>query len=359
MDMLGKYGILVTISINEKGEIMKKQEWVEQFERKNGRKPSPEEYFAAKNAGEFVEEVAGQAGLNGTVHPSQVSMPNVANATISPVPPKRKFHLAYLLLLIPVLGLVFYLGSQFGPTKTKEKSAKTAVSTTTTTSSSTTTSSEQTEVRLSDYEISFHAEGENGSGVPVVQIDSYPYVAEEADFFLENPIISYSKASGLSNGDKVLVELHLDAARAEELGLVVKGDFAKYFTVSGLEDVYVESPEVIAERAVENYRQAINQALSTRDGSVLLGQFTSSTNSYYREIKDYAENGAITDNVVGYEYDSTHISNVTESGDTISFQLEFRAKTVYSDGRRSSVNTNVRHCVLKKVDGEYRFDVYE
>lgn len=48
MDMLGKYGILVTISINEKGEIMKKQEWVEQFERKNGRKPSPEEYFGLK-----------------------------------------------------------------------------------------------------------------------------------------------------------------------------------------------------------------------------------------------------------------------------------------------------------------------
>lgn len=336
---------------------MKKQEWVIQFEQLNGRKPSPEEYFSAKNAGEFKDEE------NNQVQPSNGG--NRQSTYVNPTMPASsstsKIKMGLLVLIaVPVLILVFFLGSRFGQTDGKEKKSKAVVTTTSSsTTSSTTTSANQKEVSLSDYEISFYADGENGSGVPVVQIDSYPYVAGEADFFLENPIISYSKSSGLSNGDKILVKLHLDAARAEELGLVVKGDFAKYFTVSGLEDVYVESPEVIAERAVENYRQAINQALSTRDGSFLLGQFTSSTNRYYREIKDYAENGAIAENVVGYEYDSTHISNVSESGDTISFQLEFRAKTVYSDGRRSSVNTNVRHCVLKKVDGEYRFDVYE
>ena len=103
----------------------------------------------------------------------------------------------------------------------------------------------------------------------------------------------------------------------------------------------------------------INQALRSRDGSLILDQFTSSSNASYLYIKEYVENGAVAENVVGYEYENSNVYDVSTGGDTISFQIEFRARTVYADGRRSELVKNVRSCVLKKVDGKYRFEVYE
>ena len=334
---------------------MNKQEWVAYFEQTRGRRPSPEEYFAAKKAGEFKEATETQESPNSKTVGQKRYSPEAVNTQLYSGKPRKKFHFAYLLLMIPVLALVFYLGTQFDWTNKNSTDKPTSSSTTTTTTSS----SEKLVVDLSDYEVSFYTEGENAFGQAFVQIDSYPYISPATDSFLSNPIISISKASNLSNGDKVLVELHLDASKATELGLVVKGSFAKYFTVSGLGNTPVEDSKAIAERAIENYRQAINQALRSRDGSLILDQFTSSSNASYLYIKEYVENGAVAENVVGYEYENSNVYDVSTGGDTISFQIEFRARTVYADGRRSELVKNVRSCVLKKVDGKYRFEVYE
>ena len=92
-------------------------------------------------------------------------------------------------------------------------------------------------VDLSQYEVSLNVDGENGSGVASAHIDATPSVSSsssEIKEFLENPQITISKETGLSDGDTVDVEITLDEDKASELGLSVTGTSYHYFVVSNL-----------------------------------------------------------------------------------------------------------------------------
>lgn len=100
-------------------------------------------------------------------------------------------------------------------------------------------------IDLSNYEIDFSAKGNDGEGKVESKVTGIPVAGnvqfksqEEKDLIdklLVDPKISYSKDTGLKNGEKVEVTLNIDPEVAKENKLDIKGEFKKTYTVEGLE----------------------------------------------------------------------------------------------------------------------------
>ena len=125
-------------------------------------------------------------------------------------------------------------------------------------------------VDLSTYDISLYVDGVDGSGTARVVVNVHPYVSiadETISDFLENPNITLSQSTGLSNGDEVEVGITLDEDRAEELGLELTNSFYKYYEITGLEAGDTNSNSVVS----SNY-WSDEKAKSLADYMVTFGQ---------------------------------------------------------------------------------------
>lgn len=94
---------------------------------------------------------------------------------------------------------------------------------------------------MAGYVVDVNFTGKDGEGKAVAKITSIPDVrvgdsTKQAivDELLANADITYSKESGLKNGDKVSVNVDVDPQEAEALGLKIEGIFKKSVTVEGL-----------------------------------------------------------------------------------------------------------------------------
>ncbi|HFI0633588.1 TPA: hypothetical protein ACGO2G_000039 [Streptococcus suis] len=97
---------------------MNKQDWVDYFRALNGRDPSPQEFFAAKNNGEFVEVVESvieESSVNTTFKKATTSVKNVkipdSMANIFASIDKTWFFRQYVIAAI-FTAFLFYTGSQ-------------------------------------------------------------------------------------------------------------------------------------------------------------------------------------------------------------------------------------------------------
>lgn len=95
---------------------------------------------------------------------------------------------------------------------------------------------------MAGYGIHVDFTGKDGEGKAVAKITSIPDVKASdstkqaiIDELLTNANITYSKDSGLKNGDSVSVNVDVDPQEAEAAGLELEGTFKKTVTVEGLE----------------------------------------------------------------------------------------------------------------------------
>jgi len=94
-------------------------------------------------------------------------------------------------------------------------------------------------VNMSQYELEFTANGNEGEGKPSANIKHIPNVdnaSDELKQLLQNPKISYDKNDNLRNGDKVEVSLSLDKSEINGKKIVIKDEFKRSFTVKGLKE---------------------------------------------------------------------------------------------------------------------------
>lgn len=94
-------------------------------------------------------------------------------------------------------------------------------------------------INMSQYELEFTANGNEGEGKPSANVKSIPNVdnaSDELKQLLQNPKISYDKNDNLRNGDKVEVSLSLDKSELNGKKIVIKDEFKRSFTVKGLKE---------------------------------------------------------------------------------------------------------------------------
>lgn len=96
-------------------------------------------------------------------------------------------------------------------------------------------------VNMSGYTVDVKFTGKEGEGKAEAKVTAIPDVKisdaskqQAIDDLLTNADITYSKESGLKNGDKVAVNIDIDPAEAEAAGVKVEGNFKKTVTVGGL-----------------------------------------------------------------------------------------------------------------------------
>lgn len=96
-------------------------------------------------------------------------------------------------------------------------------------------------VNVAGYVVDVKFSGKDGEGKAEGKITSIPDVRisdtskqQQLDELLTNAEISYSKNSGLKNGDKIAVNVNVDSAAAESLGVKLEGTFRKSYEVEGL-----------------------------------------------------------------------------------------------------------------------------
>lgn len=224
-------------------------------------------------------------------------------------------------------------------------------------------------VDLSQYEVSLNVDGENGSGVASAHIDSTPSVSSsssEIKEFLENPQITISKETGLSDGDTVDVEITLDEDKASELGLTVTGTSYHYFVVSNLgsdgnassktssnnsssnSSSQNTSSEQDTKKNIEtfmtNFRSDINRTIK-ESSDYVYPYFESKDNATYKSIIDiYLQN---PDHYDHFESKTDNIYDIKENGDQVTFTIDFTT-TYFTDGKAPATSSKTRHYVCKK-----------
>ncbi len=225
-------------------------------------------------------------------------------------------------------------------------------------------------VDLSQYEVSLNVDGENGSGVASVHIDATPSVSSsssEIKEFLENPQITVSKETGLSDGDTVDVEITLDEDKASELGLTVTGTSYHYFVVSNLgsdgnassktssnnsssnSSSQNTSSEQDTKKNIEtfmtNFRSDINRTIK-ESSDYVYSYFESKDNATYKSIIDiYLQN---PDHYDYFESKTDNIYDIKENGDQVTFTIDFTTTTYFTDGKAPATSSKTRHYVCKK-----------
>ena len=225
-------------------------------------------------------------------------------------------------------------------------------------------------VDLSQYEVSLNVDGENGSGVASAHIDSTPSVSSsssEIKEFLENPQITISKETGLSDGDTVDVEITLDEDKASELGLTVTGTSYHYFVVSNLgsdgnassktssnnsssnSSSQNTSSEQDTKKNIEtfmtNFRSDINRTIK-ESSDYVYPYFESKDNATYKSIIDiYLQN---PDHYDHFESKTDNIYDIKENGDQVTFTIDFTTTTYFTDGKAPATSSKTRHYVCKK-----------
>lgn len=225
-------------------------------------------------------------------------------------------------------------------------------------------------VDLSQYEVSLNVDGENGSGVASVHIDATPSVSSsnsEINEFLENPQITISKETGLSDGDTVDVEITLDEDKASELGLSVTGTSYHYFVVSNLgsdgnassknssnssssnSSSQNTSSEQDTKKNIEtfmtNFRSDINRTIK-ESSDYVYSYFESKDNATYKSIIDiYLQN---PDHYDHFESKTDNIYDIKENGDQVTFTIDFTTTTYFTDGKAPVTSSKTRHYVCKK-----------
>lgn len=229
-------------------------------------------------------------------------------------------------------------------------------------------------VDLSQYEVSLNVDGENGSGVASVHIDATPSVSSsssEIKEFLENPKITVSKETGLSDGDTVDVEITLDEDKASELGLSVTGTSYHYFVVSNLgsdgkassksssnnssnnsssnSSSQNTSSEQDTKKNIEtfmtNFRSDINRTIK-ESSDYVYPYFESKDNDTYKSIIDiYLQN---PDHYDHFESKTDNIYDIKENGDQVTFTIDFTTTTYFTDGKAPATSSKTRHYVCKK-----------
>ncbi|MDO4814405.1 MAG: SH3 domain-containing protein [Gemella sp.] len=98
-------------------------------------------------------------------------------------------------------------------------------------------------VKMEGFVVDVKFTGKDGQGKVDANITAIPDVKisdtvkqEAVDDLLTNAEVTYTKESGLKNGDKVGVNIDIDTSKAEAVGVKVEGDFKKTVTVDGLTD---------------------------------------------------------------------------------------------------------------------------
>ena len=147
-------------------------------------------------------------------------------------------------------------------------------------------------VDLSQYEVSLNVDGENGSGVASAHIDATPSVSSsssEIKEFLENPQITISKETGLSDGDTVDVEITLDEDKASELGLSVTGTSYHYFVVSNLGSDGKASSKTSSNNSSSNSssQNTSSEQDTKKNIETFMTNFRSDINRTIKESSDY------------------------------------------------------------------------
>ena len=225
-------------------------------------------------------------------------------------------------------------------------------------------------VDLSQYEVSLNVDGENGSGVASAHIDATPSVSSsssEIKDFLENPQITISKETGLSDGDTVDVEITLDEDKASELGLSVTGTSYHYFVVSNLgsddkassktssnnsssnSSSQNTSSEQDTKKNIEtfmtNFRSDINRTIK-ESSDYVYPYFESKDNATYKSIIDiYLQN---PDHYDHFESKTDNIYDIKDNGDQVTFTIDFTTTTYFTDGKAPATSSKTRHYVCKK-----------
>lgn len=234
-------------------------------------------------------------------------------------------------------------------------------------------------VDMEDYEISLISYGENGSGTLEASVDSIPAADEgltaEQEDFLQHPTFQFSQDSGLSNGDKVEVTISLDEEKAAELGLELSSSshtLDTLYRVSQLDEPASSSVtksssqsassstsqasnlEADLHTLLDDFASAINSSIRNQQDDI--APYFESSNSIYKELRDYYINGAQADHIDHYESRDRVIRNIRQSGDTIDFTVDFTSIVYYTDGRDATSSRRTRDYRVMKVNGRYVID---
>lgn len=132
-----------------------------------------------------------------------------------------------------------------------------------------------------------------------------------------------------------------------------------YYRQSDVDKIKTSSSSVELYRAISkriaSYRTDVNDSFKTRTDQIA-DNFTSTSNSYYLEMKDYIINQSAKDAIKSYQTKTDSITDIQQNGDTVTFTLYYTTTISYTDGRADITQSNQRNYVMKKINGEYRIE---
>ena len=336
---------------------MNQQDFIKQFKKVHGRKPSPAELHQAIQEGRV-----------------EVTSRNLLS--------KRLF----LGLGIAVLGVGGFCLKQalqateqvkvvkVTPSKQKEatSTSKTTSTSSTSSSSSTSTTAKTTETTSNKMDIealykrdlrSVQGEWTNGQetlkltdklmgDVEVMQHeDGYvEYIVTETGVRTSR-IAYFFFPAGTPTIDLAGAQISNQDDTTKDRVLVMSEMYGSFYyradEKSDKQDASVEGVEAQIKERVNQYRKDINRSLATRTDAIA-DNFVKGSESH-RITVDWVVNDSANEGIARYDSTTDSISNIQVSGNTVTCDISYTTITSYTDGRSPATGHSNRHYVFEKT----------
>ncbi|NQH34068.1 hypothetical protein HO665_07545 [Streptococcus suis] len=116
---------------------------------------------------------------------------------------------------------------------------------------------------------------------------------------------------------------------------------------SDKQDASVEGVEAQIKERVNQYRKDINRSLATRTDAIA-DNFVKGSESH-RITVDWVVNDSANEGIARYDSTTDSISNIQVSGNTVTCDISYTTITSYTDGRSPATGHSNRHYVFEKT----------